>query len=85
MPQNAPRVHDATNEKVDFERIPFGSDPALIGKIVARDGGLILTGVLSKADVDAVNRARPLLELADQAADLDCSHGCSLGVGLRER
>ena len=43
-------------KKADLERIPFGSDPALIGKIIARDGGLILTGVLSRADVDAVNR-----------------------------
>jgi hypothetical protein len=41
---------------VDFERIPFGSDPIQIGGIVARDGGLILTGVLSREDVDAVNR-----------------------------
>ena len=41
--------------KLDLQRIPYGSDPALVGQIVARDGGLILTGVLSQEDIDAIN------------------------------
>ena len=54
MTQAATKTDVAT--KADFERIPFGSDPALIGQIIARDGGLILTGVLGQEDVAAINR-----------------------------
>ena len=49
-------ANDAETKSLDFERVPFGTDAATIGKIVARDGGLILTGVLSLDDVAAVNR-----------------------------
>ena len=39
-----------------IERLPFGSDVAQVAEIVERDGGLILTGVLTPEEVDAVNR-----------------------------
>jgi len=39
-----------------LERIPFGAPAAEVAAILARDGGLILTGALSRDEVDAVNR-----------------------------
>ena len=39
-----------------IERIPFGSDAAQVAEIVNRDGGIILTNVLTREEVDAVNR-----------------------------
>lgn len=39
----------------ELERIPFGSPPEDVARIVARDGGVILTGALTRDQVDAVN------------------------------
>lgn len=39
-----------------LERLPFGTDVAEVARIVARDGGVILTGALTRDEVDAVNR-----------------------------
>jgi ectoine hydroxylase-related dioxygenase (phytanoyl-CoA dioxygenase family) len=42
-------------ESADLERVPFGTDPAEVARIVARDGGLVLTGVLTPDEVSAIN------------------------------
>ena len=39
-----------------IERVSFGSDVAQVAEIVDRDGGVILTDVLTREEVDAVNR-----------------------------
>jgi ectoine hydroxylase-related dioxygenase (phytanoyl-CoA dioxygenase family) len=46
----------AENNTSDLERIPFGADVAEVARIVARDGGLVLTGALTRDQVDAVNQ-----------------------------
>jgi ectoine hydroxylase-related dioxygenase (phytanoyl-CoA dioxygenase family) len=43
-----------TNSSV-VERIAFGSDVAEVARIVARDGGVVLTGALTRDEVEAVN------------------------------
>jgi ectoine hydroxylase-related dioxygenase (phytanoyl-CoA dioxygenase family) len=40
----------------DLVRLPFGTDAAAVKAVLARDGGLVLTGCLTRAQVDAVNR-----------------------------
>lgn len=45
--------HEAMTELV---RLPFGCDPSEVLEVVERDGGVILTGVLTREEVDAVNR-----------------------------
>lgn len=52
--------------ELQLERIPFGSPSEEIAKIVARDGGLILTGALTRAEVDAINH-----DLDRQLGELD--------------
>lgn len=42
-------------ENAELARMPFGTPVADVMKIVERDGGLVLTGALSRAQVDAVN------------------------------
>ena len=54
MPQS-PNV-ESREWKPTIERIPFGSDVAQVAEIVNRDGGVILTDVLTREEVDAVNR-----------------------------
>ena len=39
-----------------IERVPFGSEATRVAEIVERDGGVILTDVLTREEVDAVNR-----------------------------
>lgn len=39
-----------------LQRIPFGSDVSTLAEIVSRDGGLVLTGVLTPEEVQAVNQ-----------------------------
>lgn len=38
-----------------LQRVPFGTEPAEVGAIVERDGGVILTGALTRGEVDAIN------------------------------
>lgn len=45
----------AQTSRASLQRVPFGSDVALVAEIAARDGGLILTGVLTPDEVRAVN------------------------------
>jgi hypothetical protein len=39
----------------ELERLPFGTDVAEVARIVARDGGLILTGALTREETAVVN------------------------------
>lgn len=41
---------------VGLARIPFGASAEEVSALVARDGGVILTGALTPSEVDAVNR-----------------------------
>lgn len=41
--------------KRELKRIPFGTDVAVVAKIMAEDGAMILTGALTREQVDAVN------------------------------
>ena len=40
----------------DLVRLPYGSDPAEVVRIVKRDGGVILTGMITRDEVAAINR-----------------------------
>lgn len=46
----------AVQTKPELTRIPFGASVAEVMRIVARDGGVILTGVLTSSQVDQINR-----------------------------
>ena len=43
------------SQAIDFQRLPFGADPAEVLKVLQRDGGVILTGALTGEQVAAVN------------------------------
>lgn len=47
---------EAAAPAADLVRIPFGTPAEEVGAIMARDGGLILTGVLTAEEVAEVNR-----------------------------
>lgn len=42
--------------RIEIERIPFGSPAQEVARIVQRDGGVILTGALTREVVDAINQ-----------------------------
>ena len=43
------------SQAIDFQRLPFGADPAEVIKALQRDGGVVLTGALTREQVAAVN------------------------------
>jgi ectoine hydroxylase-related dioxygenase (phytanoyl-CoA dioxygenase family) len=65
-------VETATRELV---RMPFGTDPEVIGEVLQRDGGMVLTGALTAEEVAAANaEIEPLLgnfKIGSFAADVN--------------
>lgn len=51
----APGEEARRPQALDLARLPFGSDPADVVATVRRDGGVILTGVVTRDEVDAIN------------------------------
>ena len=54
MSQSVPLASQESTSAI--ERIPFGTDRNQVVETVNRDGGVILTDVLTLEEVDAVNR-----------------------------
>lgn len=46
----------ASDQVITLERVPFGTDVAQVAAAIGRAGGVILTGALTRPQVDAVNR-----------------------------
>lgn len=46
----------AASSAMTLQRVPFGTEPAKVGAIVEQDGGVILTGALTHAQVGAINQ-----------------------------
>ena len=46
----------ASDQVITLERVPFGTDVAEVATAIGRAGGVILTGALTRPQVDAVNR-----------------------------
>lgn len=46
----------AAPDQAELARVPFGTDPAEVKRILDREGGLILTSCLGRDQIDAINR-----------------------------
>ncbi|MFT3722937.1 MAG: phytanoyl-CoA dioxygenase family protein [Hyphomonadaceae bacterium] len=65
----------AVQTRPELARVPFGTSVAEIKRIVARDGGVVLTGVLSASQVDQVNRDLDLIMNPRSAGDFGAGEG----------